>query len=157
MAQLRTMNLLAIIEAYTITGPAKNLIEFAGQARAQGVETTLGTFVRGERTNLFIETARAAGIPVELIPERGPADLKVRDRLRKLAVRVKPDIVQTHAVKSHFLARSAGLHRLAPWVAFHHGYTWPALRTSLYNQFHRWSLRAARAGLTRSPQFRTDP
>jgi hypothetical protein len=48
--------------AYTITGPAKNLIEFAGEAQAEGVETTIGTFVRGESTNLFIETVRGVGI-----------------------------------------------------------------------------------------------
>jgi len=150
------MKLLAIIEAYTITGPAKNLIEFAGQARAQGVETTIATFVRGAGTNLFIETARAAGIQVETVEESGPGDLRVRARLRELVARVKPDVLQTHAVKSHFLARSAGLHRRTPWVAFHHGYTWPALRARLYNQLDRWSLRGARRVLTVSSKFRDE-
>src|SRR5580700_10650589 len=148
------MKLLAIIEAYTITGPAKNLIEFAGAARAEGVETTIGTFVRGEPTNLFIETARAAGIRVETVEEGGAGDFSVKGKLRELVARVKPDVLQTHAVKSHFLARSAGLHRRTPWVAFHHGYTWPALRVRLYNQLDRWSLRAARRVLTVSIPFR---
>src|SRR5580658_6522750 len=150
------MILLAIIEAYTITGPAKNLIEFAGQARAEGVETIVGTFVRGARSNLFIETARAAGIQVETIEESGLGDLSVGGKLRELVARVKPDVLQTHAVKSHFLARSAGLHRRTPWVAFHHGYTWPALRTRLYNQLDRWSLRGARRVLTVSGKFRDE-
>jgi glycosyltransferase involved in cell wall biosynthesis len=150
------MKLLAIIEAYSITGPAKNLIEFAGEAQAEGVETTIGTFVREQRTNLFIETARAAGIRVEPVEEGGPGDLSVRGKLRELVARVKPDVLQTHAVKSHFLARSAGLHRRTPWVAFHHGYTWPALRARLYNQLDRWSLRAARKVLTVSLEFRDE-
>jgi glycosyltransferase involved in cell wall biosynthesis len=150
------MKLLAIIEAYTITGPAKNLIEFAGLARAEGAETTIGTFVRGQGTNLFIETARAAGIQVETVEEGGPGDPRVRGKLRELVARVKPDVLQTHAVKSHFLARSAGLHRRVPWVTFHHGYTWPALRARLYNQLDRWSLPAARKVLTVSAQFRDE-
>jgi glycosyltransferase involved in cell wall biosynthesis len=150
------MRLLAIIEAYSITGPAKNLIEFAGEARTEGVETTIGTFVREQRTNLFIETARAAGIRVEIVEEGGPGDLRVTEKLRELVARVKPDVLQTHAVKSHFLARSAGLHRRTPWVAFHHGYTWPALRARLYNQLDRWSLRAARKVLTVSAKFRDE-
>jgi glycosyltransferase involved in cell wall biosynthesis len=150
------MKLLAIIEAYTITGPAKNLIEFAGEAQAEGVETTIGTFVRGQRTNLFIETARAAGIRVETVEEGGAGDFSVKGRLRELVARVKPDVLQTHAVKSHFLIRWAGLHRRAPWVAFHHGYTWPAPRARLYNQLDRWSLRAARKVLTVSAKFRDE-
>ena len=56
------LRLLAIIEASSITGPAKNLLEFARLARDAGVETTLVTFTRGAATNLFIDTARQNGI-----------------------------------------------------------------------------------------------
>ena len=59
MSRLR---LLAIIEAYSITGPAKNLLEFARLAREADVETTIATFTRGAPTNLFIDTARQSGI-----------------------------------------------------------------------------------------------
>ena len=120
------------------------------------METTIGTFVRGEPTNLFIETARAAGIRVETVEEGGAGDFSVKGKLRELVARVKPDVLQTHAVKSHFLARSAGLHRRTPWVAFHHGYTWPALRARMYNQLDRWSLPAARKVLTVSTKFRNE-
>ena len=43
MSRLR---LLAIIEASSITGPAKNLLEFARLAPASDVETTIATFTR---------------------------------------------------------------------------------------------------------------
>ena len=62
MSRLR---LLAVIEAYSITGPAKNLLEFAKLAREAGVETTIATFTRGASRNLFIDTARESGFPVE--------------------------------------------------------------------------------------------
>ena len=70
--------------------------------------------------------------------------------------RLHPDIIQTHAVKSHFLARLAGLPRRALWVAFHHGYTWPTRRAQAYNQLDRWSLRAPRRVLTVSEPFRDE-
>src|SRR6516225_6233447 len=57
MSRLR---LLAVIEAYSITGPAKNLLEFVRLSRNE-VETTIGTFTRGSATNLFIEQARGQG------------------------------------------------------------------------------------------------
>ena len=148
------IRLLAIIEAYDITGPAKNLLEFATLARSLGVETTIATFTRGATDNLFIQTARGRGIPVETIPETGPLDPGVLKALADLVERLRPDIVQTHAVKSHFLARRANLHRMAPWVAFHHGYTWPTLRARFYNQLDRWSLRAPSKVVTVSLPFR---
>ncbi|MGA3201606.1 MAG: glycosyltransferase, partial [Bryobacteraceae bacterium] len=126
---MSALRLLAVIEAPNITGPAKNLLEFARLARDAGVETTLATFTRGVPTNLFIETARRQGISVEAIQERGAYDPSVLAALRNLADRVQPDIIQTHAVKSHFLVRRAKLFRRAPWVAFHHGYTWTSTTT----------------------------
>lgn len=153
---MKPVRLLAVIEAYGITGPAKNLLEFARLATAMGVETEIATFVRGQESNHFIETARRESIPVHTIAERGPYDRAAARGLSELVARLKPDLIQTHAVKSHFLARLAGLPRRAPWIAFHHGYTWPALRARLYSQLDRWSLRAAVKVLTVSRPFRQE-
>ena len=148
------MRLLAIIEAYTVTGPAKNLLEFASFAKE--VDLTIASFVRGASSNLFIDTARGAGIKVEVIPERGLFDRNVLSSLKETVARCKPDLIQTHAVKSHFLSRVAGLPTIAPWIAFHHGYTWPAFRARVYNQLDRWSLRGARKVITMSRPFREE-
>ncbi|MDE3195007.1 MAG: glycosyltransferase [Acidobacteriota bacterium] len=150
------MRLLAVIEATNITGPAKNLLQFACLARLEGVETTIATFTRGDAKNLFVEKARDSGIAVETIPEQGAFDLSAFRSLAEAVRRLAPDIVQTHAVKSHFLARLAGIPQIAPWVAFHHGYTWPTARARAYNQLDRWSLRAARKVLTVSKPFRDE-
>ena len=153
------LRLFAIIEAGSITGPAKNLLDFACRATTYGVCTTIATFTRGGSDNQFtravIEAAsQCSGVALETIPERGPFDPETLRSLRRLAERVHPDVIQTHAVKSHFLARAAGLPRIAPWVAFHHGYTWPSLKARAYNQLDRWSLRSARKVLTVSVPFR---
>jgi hypothetical protein len=146
------MRLLAILEADSITGPAKNLLEFA--AGAEELELTVATFLRGGGSNLFIDTARRAGISVEVIPERGLFDRTVVGAVRAAIERCRPDIVQTHAVKSHFLGLLAGLPAVSPWIAFHHGYTLSALRVRAYNQLDRWSLPAARKVVTVSLPFR---
>jgi len=158
-ANVKTLRLLAIIEATSITGPAKNLLEFARLAAAENVFTTIATFTRGDPENQFTRAVQALsathpGIFLETIPERGPFDTAPIRALRALAARVRPDVIQTHAVKSHFLVRSAGLPKSVPWVAFHHGYTWPTLKARAYNELDRWSLRAAKQVLTVSLPFR---
>jgi glycosyltransferase involved in cell wall biosynthesis len=155
------LRLLAIIEAYSITGPAKNLLEFARCATELDVSTTIATFTRGELNNQFTEAVREAansrtGIAIETIHERSLFDRGVLPSLRALIERVRPDVIQTHAVKSHFLSRVAGLPRYSPWVAFHHGYTWPTLKARTYNQLDRWSLRSAAKVITVSAPFRRE-
>ena len=59
----KRLRLLAIIEATSITGPAKNLIEFASLSGAEGIDTVIATFVRGPGSNVFLGRVCAAGIP----------------------------------------------------------------------------------------------
>src|SRR5579864_5360646 len=124
---MKPIRVLAVLEASTITGPAKNLLEFARIAREEPfkprVEVSIAAYWRAGDSAVFLEAAAAAGIGVNLIPESGRFDRSVLERLRSLARDLAPDILQTHAVKSHFLLRASGLHRSLPWVAFHHGYT----------------------------------
>jgi glycosyltransferase involved in cell wall biosynthesis len=147
------VRLAAIIEATVVTGPAKNLIQFAERTRGR-VQLRVVTWSRPGQARIFADSARAAGIDVTEIPERGAFDSGVIPRLRDAVKEWDPHVVQTHAVKSHFLARLARVHRLAPWVAFHHGYTLTDLRTQFLNQLDRWSLRAARRVVTVSLPFR---
>jgi glycosyltransferase involved in cell wall biosynthesis len=142
---------VAVIEAATLTGPAKNLLRFCALARASGdpelaAEVSVVTFKRGGAggaSTPFLEAARAAGIPAEVIAEQRRFDAGVTRGLAEILDRIEPDIVQTHSVKSHFLMRWTGLGRRRRWVAFHHGYTFDDLKMRLYNQLDRWSLRAA--------------
>jgi glycosyltransferase involved in cell wall biosynthesis len=155
-----TIRLLAIIEASTITGPAKNLLQFAELARSSpggpAVEVHAVVFQRPDAPTLFLDTARTASLPVHVIPESGRFDSAVLPALVGVVRDLAPDLVQSHAVKSHFVVRKAGVHRLRPWIAFHHGYTTPDLRARLYNQLDRWSLRDASQVVTVSRPFRDE-
>jgi glycosyltransferase involved in cell wall biosynthesis len=146
-----TLRVLAVLEGSIVSGPAKNLLEFYRVARtlATGtmVDLTLVTFHRSlslhcsQNTDL-IEAAQRANIAVERIAERFVFDMQVVSRLRKLVKRFNPDLIQTHASKSHFLLRCSGVARSRPWIAFHHGYTNTDFRSPIYNSLDRWSLQA---------------
>ncbi len=141
------------MEATTVTGPAKHLINFYTRARAQRpaadglprVEGTIVTFERGGggEPNEFVAAARDAGIEVDVLEERFRFDTGVIAQLRRVVERRAPDIIETHMIKSHFLVKLSGLGRRLRWVAYHHGYTTTDLKMLVYNQFNRWSLPSA--------------
>ena len=144
----RPIRVLALMEANSATGPAKNLIEFSTMVRrgtdVPAIEIALATFLRGAQTDSpFIAAAEASAIQVYRLHERWRFDAAVRAQLRTIVERYRPDIVQSHNVKSHALVRWMGLYREYPWVAFNHGYTATNLKDTFYNQFDRWSLRKA--------------
>jgi sugar transferase (PEP-CTERM/EpsH1 system associated) len=147
----KTIKLLAIVEATTVNAVAKNMLEFQravseiqkGSRDSPQVELALATFARGselDAPNEFVTEARAEGLRVDVIPERGRFDFTTIAALRGIAEKQKPDIVLTHSVKSHFLLWRSQLWKQFPWVAFHHGYTTTDRKMRLYNQLDRWSL-----------------
>lgn len=136
-----------------MTGPAKNLLGFcrwtrSSEAAAANVaaEFHIATYCRypgNGSGNAFVQASRNAGIPTHIIPERFRFDPAVPRQMAALVQQLRPDIVQTHNVKSHFLFRLSGARARVCWLAFQHGYTTTDLKMKAYNQLDRWSLRAA--------------
>jgi glycosyltransferase involved in cell wall biosynthesis len=157
------MRVLAFLDAATVTGKAANLLRFhralsalSGDGREPAVQLTVATFQRGRGAAANRElraAADAAGIPTIAIPERFRFDVRVVARMREAADAVQPHVVQTHTVKSHLLVQLAGIPRARPWIAFHHGYTWPDAKMVAYNQCDRISLRAADRVVTPTQAF----
>jgi hypothetical protein len=111
----RSLRVLALMESTKVTGPAKNLLQFAQLAR-QGVsglkvELDVAVFWRPDDSTMFLDAATAAGVTVHSIPEKSRFDRSVIPALADLLGRLRPDILQSHAVKSHFLVRYSGLDR----------------------------------------------
>jgi glycosyltransferase involved in cell wall biosynthesis len=155
------IRLLAIIEATTISGPAKLLLEFHRRSRQLDLKPqviiTLATFVRGARrpaSNQFLDACAAEGVRVHCIHDRSAFDPGVIGGLRQLSRELVPDIIETHGTKSHFLLRLSKAWRDCPWIAFHHGYAMEAKRTEIYNHLDRWSLRAPSAVVTVCEPFK---
>jgi glycosyltransferase involved in cell wall biosynthesis len=146
----KPIRVLAFVEASSLTGPAKNLIEFARRAANQSARAiiAIATFQRRRSggslgPNPFVLACQGVGLKVHVIPERFAFDPAVPLAMRKLIAAQSPDIVQTHAVKSHFLMRLTAMHRQFHWIAFHHGYTRTNTKVRVYNQLDRLSLPSA--------------
>jgi glycosyltransferase involved in cell wall biosynthesis len=136
------IRVLTLIENATVTGPARNAIEF-GRVAMPDVEVTIVTYQRGPQESALASAARAAGLPVALVAERRRWDTQVFKQLRQVIAAMNPDILETRNVKSHFLVRLLGLQRQYPWVAWNHGYTETSSLDRMYTMLDRWSLRGA--------------
>src|SRR3989440_512475 len=146
------MKIVSVVEATTMNAVAKVVLEFHRTAREIGeasgnlprIEGSLITFDRGsdhqQGANEFVEATQAAGIQIDVIPERRRFDLAVVSALKEIVTQRQPDLVITHSVKSHFLMWRSRLGKQYPWIAFHHGYTTTDRKMRLYNRFDRWSL-----------------
>jgi glycosyltransferase involved in cell wall biosynthesis len=152
---MQTIRVLALLEATSITGTAKAVLEFAYEASRRGsegprVEVSVVNFVRGgqEPTNALISALSRASIPCHFVWERRRFDGAVFAQLRSVISREAPDIVWSNSIKSHFLVRAGRLAQARKWIAYHHGYTTTDLKMRLYNQLDRWSLPAADCVLT---------
>ena len=144
----RPIEIAVLMESTSVSGPAKNLIEFARRAAQPEtgiplIRMTLVTYQRGAVESEFVSAAKAAGMPVVLLPESGPLDLRVVGRLRNALTRLNPDIIQSHNIKSHLFVRLTGLYKSYPWIAFNHGYTAVDLKDRIYNYADRFSLPSA--------------
>jgi len=150
--ELRTphskIKILALVEATNVNAIAKNMFEFhlAAKELAQRstgfpvIELSLVTFDRDNNSAEFVSAARALGLEVDVIPERGRLDRSVIGALRKVVAERSPDVILTHQVKSHFLMNLSRLWKQHPWIAFNHGYTTTDRKVLLYNRLDRWSL-----------------
>jgi len=138
------IRILALIEATTVTGPAKNLLMLAQKLAGAGTaRIQIVTFTRDQKNTAFLDAFAKGGVEVDLIKERYRFDPGVIPQLREIVRRRVPHIIQSHNQKSHFIIRLSGVHRDIPWIAFNHGYTAEDLKMKLYNQIDRWSLRGA--------------
>lgn len=142
------MRIVSVVEATTVNAVAKITLEFFRTAREMTemnldgpiIDGSIITFDRDSSENEFIQTARAAGIRIDVIPERGRFDLGVLPSLKSIIEQHHPDIIITQSVKSHFLIWRSRLWKKTPWIAYHHGYTTTDSTMRLYNRFDRWSL-----------------
>lgn len=157
----RPVRLLAVVEAESVTGPLRNLIELSQACSDADLRLDIAVFERAvaeRRGNLPIEklvsTLTTRGIPVHRLQERFRYDISAIKQLRELIARLKPDIVESHAVKSHLLIRLSKIWQARAWIAFHHGYTATDAKTRAFNDIDRWSIRAATEVITVCESFR---
>lgn len=152
MANLR---ILALLEATSISGTAKAVLEMAYEARAnangqKGIDLVVANFARGEEKfeNSLTHELNRSQIVYSFIRERSRFDPNVLSQIRELIRRYDTQVIWTNSVKSHFLVNQSGIPKSSKWAAFHHGYTATDLKMRIYNQLDRISLRHADRVLT---------
>ena len=155
MSAAAPLRVLALLEANSITGTAKAVLELAYESLAdlsgqRRIEIAVANFARtsGEVENALIRALAAAQIPCSFIREQGRFDASVLPQIRNLSKKYDAQIVWTNSVKSHFLVNRSGVQKTRKWLAFHHGYTSTDFKMRLYNQLDRVSLRKADRVLT---------
>jgi glycosyltransferase involved in cell wall biosynthesis len=150
---------LVLVEAFRLTGVARNILEFSKLLNTGASDVALQTtyvLVRREqetRRDDVAQAAREVGVPCLTLRERHRYDRAVVSQLQTIIRLADPDIVESHHVKSHCLMAMTGAWRSRTWVAFHHGYTTTDLKVRLYNSVDRWSLRKATHVVTMNEPF----
>lgn len=162
------MKVVSLIEATTVNAVAKGAIESLLTARQMAEQSESAPIIEGsfitydrrldyrDSPNEFVLATQAAGIEIDIIPERRRFDLSVIPSLRSLIEEHQPDLVVTHSVKSHFLMWRSGLRKKFPWLSFHHGYTTTDRKMQIYNRLDRWSMPKADGVLTVCHAFARD-
>lgn len=152
---MNELRVLALLEANSITGTAKAVLEMSLEAQADAggqrrISLHVANFARGqaEPSRTLTNALAAAGVPLSWIRERGRFDSSVLPQIQNLAKECDAQVVWTNSVKSHFLVHQARVQKGRKWVAFHHGYTASDLKMRVYNQLDRVSLRHADRVLT---------
>jgi len=159
------LRLLSIVEALTVTGPVKPLLMFSSleqRSCAPRISHSLMTTRRSRpadhpAADALHTAAQAAGLGYFSIPERRAFDPGVLSRMHECIRQIRPDLVETHDCKSHFLffilRALHGEVRKLKWVAFHHGYTRTSWKVSLYQHLDRITLPSADCVITLCKPF----
>jgi glycosyltransferase involved in cell wall biosynthesis len=156
-AKQRRLRLLTLLEADSLTGPAKAFVEFCAAAPVDAwvvsFRRTRDPMPDREPYAALRNTLSAVGARYELTPEDFRLDLRVISHLREKVQRIQPDIIESHSVKSHAAVWFSRLWKRVPWVAYHHGYTEPDLKMRIYNCADTVTLRNADRVVTVAQAF----
>lgn len=134
------INVLAVIDGYRLTGPARQLF---ASSEYPGLSLSVAIFQRSPRPTPLIDAAREMRVPSYIIPDRFPGDPGTAVALARLAFGLAPQIFQTHGYKANVLAGLIAPLVRRPWVAFVHGETHENLRVRAYYALERRALRRA--------------
>jgi glycosyltransferase involved in cell wall biosynthesis len=128
LTDLPDMRILHLDSGRALRGGQKQILLLLRGLRQRGHEILLGC-----REGKLCEAARAAGIPVEILPLRGEWDLPSAWRIRRLADSGF-DLIHTHDAHTHTLARLAQALGMKTPLAVHRRVDFPIAPGA----FNRW-------------------
>src|SRR5215813_8791729 len=134
---------LAVMDGYRVTGPARQLLAAALSPQWSGIATMLGLFQRSENSTPLVEAARRSGATVRVIRDRFPGDPRTAVALAATARRPEVHVLQTHGYKANVLGGLVAAALRRPWIAFLHGETWENRKVRAYFALERLAVRGA--------------
>jgi glycosyltransferase involved in cell wall biosynthesis len=133
-------NVLAVIDSYRLTGPARQLLDLRHCA---GVAITMAVFQRQRSPTPLLLAARHLNVPTCVVPDRFPGDPRTVVAFARLVAGMGMDILQTHGYKANVLAALVTARIRRPWIAFMHGETWENPKVRAYSMMQRVAVRRA--------------
>jgi glycosyltransferase involved in cell wall biosynthesis len=137
------MNVLTLLDAISVSGPAKGLLQLVGAADELGVRFTICNFVYPGRPSELNALASQRLERFELLSQRGRWDWRFLRHLHAIAIRDQIDVVQSHSFKPHVAAHWLARRLDLPWLAFAHGWTQEDYKVRVYNALEQRLLRRA--------------
>lgn len=143
MEQRTGAAVLAVLDGYRVTGPARQLLAQAAAATPDTALITLAVFQRASDATPLVRIARRLQVPTLVVPDRFPGDPRTALALARLAAQPGIEILQTHGYKANVLAALVAPIVRRPWVAFVHGDTWENSKVRAYFALERLAIRRA--------------
>lgn len=136
-----TMQILSILDARVITGPARGLIQLARHL-PPGARLHIALLAHDADSPLppIAEEAGDAPLTVHRLIETHAYDPRVIARATELARDIGASIVQSHSYKPHLIAMAVSRLTGTPWIGFHHGWTAENLKVRLFHALDRATL-----------------
>lgn len=134
------MTVLAVIDGYRLTGPAKQVLAAIGPGL--GADVRLAVFQRPRSATPLIVAARRLA-PVFTIRDRFAGDPCAVAQLLHHGRAADVDLVQTHGYKPNVLMSVLAGRLRRPWIAFLHGETHENAKVRLYYRLERLAVRRA--------------
>src|SRR2546428_189690 len=128
---------LAVMDGYRVTGPARQLLAAAAPRPSSRTATTLAIFQRPVGPTPLVSAAKLSGVSVHVVRDRFPGDPRTALALAALVRRPEVHILQTHGYKANVLGRLLATALRRPWIAFLHGETWENRKVRAYFALER--------------------
>jgi glycosyltransferase involved in cell wall biosynthesis len=139
-----------------VDGPGRTILDCASSLREQGLELVVGTFGGGkQQSNDYAEEALRRNLPVRVLQERGPFDLRVVGQLVRLIHQMNIDLLHSHDFRSNVFGLIAAKICRKPIVTTVHGWIANDIKGRAYVAMDKLLLRQFSHVITVSERTRS--
>ena len=130
-----------ICRTIQIAGSTRAVLEFLSSLPAQEIAAFILNFDYPSTHPTFTDMARARGLRVETVVQKGPFEWRHLPRVRAMAREFGASLIELHSFKAHLTAWPVGRALELPWIAWAHGWTLESHRVRINNAVEKRLLR----------------